>query len=385
MSVYRASGSRFYVYDFRRGGRRFLGPTGAASEREARRVEARAIEQAEREVAAARLLDAEFKGALPLTLDAAAGRWWSEVGQHRADGADLFEAVGGLIEHLGRDRRLDAITDADVAQLVASVRGRHVRGDPDAPLLSPARVNDLTVDLLRTIYGRARRAWKIAIATEPNWREHRLAEPEEITRELAADEEAILLAVTSADYARLYRFAWLSGLRQRACLIRKPDVKWSEGRIEVRSKGGRLNRVPLSAALREIIAACWDDHPEFVFTFEARGRHRGRIKRQRYPITPAALKSQWRRDRASAAKIVPSIATLRFHDLRHTAATRILRATGNLKIAQQLLNHARISTTAKYAHVLESELLAAMDAVAAPPAHDITSRDGSRGKRRGAA
>lgn len=387
MSVYRATGSRFYVFDFRRGGRRFLGPTGQTSERAARQIETARIADAERDVAAGRALSAEFKGDLPLTLDAAAGRWWSEVARHRADAKDLFEAIGGLIEHFGKSRRLDAIGDGDVATFVATVRGRHVRGDAQAPLLSPARVNDLTVDLLRAIYGRARRSWKIAIATEPNWREHRLAEPEEITRELADEEQRVLTAVGHPDYERLYRFARLSGLRRTACLILKTDVKWDAGRIEVRSKNGKLNRVPLSAALRALLAECWDDHPTHVFTYRAHRTHAGKVKGRRYPITVSGLKSQWKRDRQRAAKLVPSIATFRFHDNRHTAATRILRSTGNLKIAQRLLNHARISTTAKYAHVLDEEVAAAMNATAdtAAPNRDTESRENSRGRKRGAA
>lgn len=384
MSVYRATGSRFYVYDFRRGGRRFLGPTGATSEREARRVEEAAIETAEREIAAARLLQSEFTGGRPLTLDAATGRWWLEVAQHRADAGDLFEGIRGLLEHFGEDRRLDAITDADLAEFIAIVRGRHVRGDPTKPLLSPARVNDLTVDLLRPIYRRAWHVWKIRTASEPDWRSHRLAEPEEITRELGDDEKRAITEMAHPDYERVYRFARISGLRRTACLIRKSDVKWSAGRIEVRSKGGRINRVPLSDELRALLAECWDHHAEYVFTYAAHRTHGGKVKGRRYPITVSGLNSQWKRDRRFAAALVPSIGTFRFHDNRHTAATRILRRTGNLKIAQRLLNHARISTTAKYAHVLDEEIGAAMNATSdsATQNRDTESRGASRGSRR---
>jgi hypothetical protein len=393
MSVYRATGSKFYVYDFRRGGRRFLGPTGKTSEREARRVEDNKIAAAEREVAAASLTAAEFKGDRPLTLDAAAGRWWNERGRYRADADDCFTAIAGLIEHFGKDRRLDRIADADIATLVATVRGRRVRGKAmggagrAARLLSPARVNRITVDLLRAIFGRARRSWKIAIATEPDWREHRLAEPEEITRELSDAEQAALTTAAHPDYERVYRFARLSGLRLKACLIRKSDVKWDAGRIEVRSKHGKLNRVPLSESLRALLAECWDDHTTDVFSYRAHRTHKGLVKGKRYPITVSGLKSQWKRDRRGAAEIAPSIVNFRFHDNRHTAATRILRSTGNLKIAQRLLNHARISTTAKYAHVLDEEVSAAMNATAdaATPNRDAESRETSRGKRRGAA
>jgi site-specific recombinase XerD len=52
----------------------------------------------------------------------------------------------------------------------------------------------------------------------------------------------------------------------------------------------------------------------------------------------------------------------RFHDNRHTAATGILRATGNLKAVQKLLRHSDVSTTAKYAHAMIDDVRDAMEA-----------------------
>jgi integrase len=51
----------------------------------------------------------------------------------------------------------------------------------------------------------------------------------------------------------------------------------------------------------------------------------------------------------------------RFDDNRHTAATDLLRATGNLKTVQKLLRHANIATTAKYAHVLDDDVREGME------------------------
>ena len=53
-----------------------------------------------------------------------------------------------------------------------------------------------------------------------------------------------------------------------------------------------------------------------------------------------------------------------FHDLRHTAATRVLRATGNLHIVKRMLRHENIKTTAKYAHSQNDDVLAGMQAAA---------------------
>lgn len=59
------------------------------------------------------------------------------------------------------------------------------------------------------------------------------------------------------------------------------------------------------------------------------------------------------------------ITDFRFHDTRHTAATRITRATGNLKVAQKLLGHTEIGTTARYAHVQHEDVLNGLKAVEA--------------------
>lgn len=49
------------------------------------------------------------------------------------------------------------------------------------------------------------------------------------------------------------------------------------------------------------------------------------------------------------------------HGIRHTTATRLMQSGANLRIVQQLLGHANISTTAIYAHVMIDDLADAME------------------------
>jgi len=46
--------------------------------------------------------------------------------------------------------------------------------------------------------------------------------------------------------------------------------------------------------------------------------------------------------------------------IRHTAVIPIVRKTGNIKIAQKLLGHASISSTTRYAHVTQDDVMAAL-------------------------
>jgi len=55
--------------------------------------------------------------------------------------------------------------------------------------------------------------------------------------------------------------------------------------------------------------------------------------------------------------VVPS--DLRFHDLRHDYATKLLRATKNLKLVQRSMGHSNIKTTLRYAHVNDEEVATA--------------------------
>ncbi|MBY5837123.1 tyrosine-type recombinase/integrase [Rhizobium leguminosarum] len=59
------------------------------------------------------------------------------------------------------------------------------------------------------------------------------------------------------------------------------------------------------------------------------------------------------------------VTNFRFHDTRHTAATRVLRKS-NLRVAQRLLGHADIATTAKYTHALDDDLRDALEATSNP-------------------
>jgi len=47
-----------------------------------------------------------------------------------------------------------------------------------------------------------------------------------------------------------------------------------------------------------------------------------------------------------------SVKKIRFHDLRHTAATLMLGSGVDLRVVQEILGHKHISTTMNYAHLL---------------------------------
>jgi site-specific recombinase XerC len=50
-----------------------------------------------------------------------------------------------------------------------------------------------------------------------------------------------------------------------------------------------------------------------------------------------------------------------FHALRHTFATRLLRATGNLRLVQRACRHGSVQTTTIYTHVTSEDVAAAAE------------------------
>jgi integrase len=108
--------------------------------------------------------------------------------------------------------------------------------------------------------------------------------------------------------------------------------------------------VTLTAREREIIEQEVAKAPdcEFVFTYEVQ---HGPDKGKRRAINAYSLRSVHRYAREKAG-----LPDFRIHDCRHTFATRLLRAKGNLKLVQRGLDHAAIASTTKYAQVLDQEV-----------------------------
>jgi integrase len=102
----------------------------------------------------------------------------------------------------------------------------------------------------------------------------------------------------------------------------------------------------LQAIQREIEAIRNEDPDEVVpIRMSANGR-----------VFPISENREWWKMALVEAKIVK----LRWHDLRHSFATRLQRACGNLKLTQEACGHASIATTARYAHVSKAALTEAM-------------------------
>jgi len=150
---------------------------------------------------------------------------------------------------------------------------------------------------------------------------------------------------------------YASGLRVAECCgLDVDDLDHGQGTVRVLGKGGKERVVPVGeAALRSIDA----------YLRERRRAHRALFTNLRGArLTPRSVRRLVKRS-AQAAGVVRRVTP---HTLRHTFATHMLGEGADLRLIQELLGHASLSTTQRYTHVSPEHLMKAYDA-AHPRAH----------------
>ncbi|GHC79655.1 integrase [Limoniibacter endophyticus] len=296
-----------------------------------------------------------------MTVEDAVSRYWSEIGQHHVNSDATLWSLDWLCTNLGRRTKLNTITDKQVAEIVAKRRNDLIPRRKTPTRISPTTVNRTVTQPLREIMLRASNVWNVR-TQKVDWSEHLLREPGERVREASAVEEAKIMSELERGYDVAVRFAFLSGCRRMEILGLTWDKVDFFGRtFTVIGKGNKPRVIPMSQAIFDLLWQEKDHHPRVVFTFVAKRvvKKQGYARGSRYPLTEHGLKTAMRRGVANSG-----VTNFRFHDTRHTAATRILRKS-NLRVAQQLLGHEDISTTTKYAHAMVDDVRSAMDAMSA--------------------
>lgn len=343
--LYKQVRSPYWRYDFVIEGVRYTASTRTADKRVATRIEAEA-----------RLQAITPNRAKPsITLDEACGLY-AEHAEQLPSWPNAKRISSTLIAGLGATSLLADITQRDLQLLVAKRRvGR-----------ANASVNREIV-IWRAIWRHAA-ATRYDVGDMPAWGKLALKVAEQPARTLSDDEERALFVHLRADLHDFVAFALASGWRMSEVIrLTWRDVDLPNRNAKTRIKGGDTIERPLGAAMLALIASQPRICPQ-VFTFEAqatRSAHRAKDGRQRaarrkgerYPFSSNGWRKPW-----VAALAAAKIDAMRFHDLRHTRGTRILRATGNLPLTGKALGHKSLKTTMRYAHVLNEDLRAGIDA-----------------------
>jgi len=338
---------KVWHYAFAIRGRRFRGSTHTADKATAERITAKLRLEAVESI--------HFEALSEMTVAEAFSRY--------RDHSDLLPSgytIAGQLEKLralGDALNLSQLSDAKLSEYVSKRRGQKARGHDR--LISNATINN-ELTILRAVLNRAL-GWAVALPSL-NWKRHRLPDAAPRRRYLSGDEQSRLLDALRPDFRPLVRFCLLTGARLGSAVALTWDaVDYGTETITFRRmKGGGTHTIPLTASLLNLLANERRKHPIFVFTYQcAEDRHErvNGVKRKKGEFYPFS-RDGWRRPWARALEAA-GISGFRFHDLRHTAGSRVTRAAG-IAVARGLLGHADITTTDRYSHVLMDDVATGM-------------------------
>ena len=281
----------------------------------------------------------------PITLDEAAGIYEAKLRKEDRWSKSTECWIDRMVNALGPKLFMAEISHVSIGKFFAARAGE----------VSGASVNR-EIDVARALWRATARA-KYDVGELPDWGSMRYAVREHDPRELQFDEEDRLLDAIRSDYHAFIRFGLLSGWR----LAEIRGLLWADvdfpTQVAWRTvKGGRRIKRPLTAEMAALIASQPRAGAQ-VFTYVCQKNRKGRQEGERYPISKDGWRKVWAEALATA-----KVADFRFHDLRHTRGTRILRRTGNLAAAQKALAHKNIRTTLRYAHAFDDDVRAALEA-----------------------
>lgn len=160
-------------------------------------------------------------------------------------------------------------------------------------------------------------------------------------------------AVLELFYASGLRLAELAGLDV-------DDVNLSARMVRVLGKGGKERILPFNTSTASAIRTYLKDRDALVGVRPIRATRHQRLREPlfvNYRGGRLTVRSLDRIVRRYAALSSPRTG-ISPHALRHSFATHLLQRGADLRVIQEMLGHARISTTQRYTHVNAAQLLA---------------------------
>lgn len=327
MSVYLRKGSPYYQYEFVIGGRRFRGSAETASRREAEAVERR-LREAERE----RVKAGEYDEPSQVTVSTVAARYWGSDGHALSWAEAVKEYLRRIRDHLGANTPYAQVSPRDVQEFVDKwvAWSTPLKGGGERKL-SGATVNRM-LQVWQQLHNYADKKLEIPVK-RIDWAGFRRKEAKERVRHLSVDDARALLERLPRNVAEIVGFALATGCRKNEILSLTGDrVNLDDQVAEVLTKGGGTRFVNLGPSALAILSAKTLTRGEPVFD-------------------GTGLRGQFER---ACAEL--SIHDFHFHDLRHTHATWLGRAGASVQIIQKALGHTQITTTMRYAHVVNQDV-----------------------------
>jgi hypothetical protein len=362
MSVYLTPKSPFFQYDFQYKKRRYTGSTGVKTRRAAEKVR----DKIRGEVAAGTYVDGG-----PMSLDAAAGRWWTEVGQHKKSAKVLKHRLGIAVRLIGPATPIVDISTETVSRAIERRRGETYARGFDVPrkpcgaiakkgkvvkaeryVLANDTVNSDIIKRLRPILNRAEKVWEVKGLKTINWGELALPEAQTDIVHFADPYQAAWLDACGPTEAfaleLLLTYGWRFGELFFKPAAYLPDTPNGPS-VAIRMRKNKPMLAPLRPVDARRIAAR-------VGIAQAAELESIWIERdeddQLVTVSYEAMQGRLRRAAGRAGVDHSRL----IHSARHHVATDFLATTGDLAKTKDLLGHADIKSTLVYAHALDSGL-----------------------------
>lgn len=200
------------------------------------------------------------------------------------------------------------------------------------------------------------------------------------SRELAGEQplaaETLKAQAVSARDVCLAELLYGSGLRISEALSldanRLPDPVESAAALRILGKGNKERLAPVTDTSRQALAVWLKLRPQLAEAGETAlfvGKRGRRLNRRECARIIEDLCH-----RAGLSQVISP------HGLRHSFATHLLQAGADLRSVQELMGHARLTTTQRYTHLDLSHLMAVYDK-AHPKAHDSPEPSKDKGRK----
>ena len=201
--------------------------------------------------------------------------------------------------------------------------------------------------------------WKVpGVDSNPVKEIRNIKDDNKIERYLTEQQTVVLLRAVRQSKSEILQFIVLfliyTGARKREVLdARWRDIDWAQKSWRIpKTKSGKVRHVPLSTGAMKLLEhvrlqirdGLLSDQPIFA-----------------NPKTGQPFVSffyAW-----NNARIRAGLPDFRIHDLRHSFASYLVNAGRSLYEVQELLGHADIKTTSRYAHLSRERLVAAVEVV----------------------
>ena len=132
-----------------------------------------------------------------------------------------------------------------------------------------------------------------------------------------------------------------TGMRKGELLpLTKSQIDFRQGYIDIlKSKSGKERKIPISKKLDKLLRTLYaKSDSEYIFPNPATGLPYVDIKKSFNSLLKRA-----------------NIENFRFHDLRHTVATRMIEKGIPVPVVREILGHAKIETTMRYVHTVPEQ------------------------------